>query len=164
MCHIFFRFFCCVLVGCLVSYCAYFLSLVFSLYYNFFSWKNFISGKLCANIAPQFYSFPQNVLKRHEPKHLANGETNNNLQNGQQFVVTPFSIQTWSQSVEISEISNLFSQPLPQREEACWSMTPLQPHPILHQHPLRPFISSHFSSRNERTCRRLEKCSTDVFF
>ena len=64
------------------------------------------------------------------------------------------SIQTWSQSVEISEISNLFSQPLPQREEACWSMTPLQPHPILHQHPLRPFISSHFSSRNERTCSR----------
>ena len=64
------------------------------------------------------------------------------------------SIQIWSQSVEISEISNLFSQPLPQREEACWSMTPLQPHPILHQHPLRPFISSHFSSRNERTCSR----------
>ena len=114
MCHIFFSFFCCVLVGCLVSYCAHFLSLVFSLYYNFFCWKNFISGKLCANIAPQFYSFPQNVLKRHEPKHLANGETNNNLQNGQQFAVTPFSIQAWSQSVEISEISNLFSQPLPQ--------------------------------------------------
>ena len=90
MCHIFFSFFCCVLVGCLVSYCAYFLSLVFSLYYNFFSWKNFISGKLCANIAPQFYSFPQNILKWHEPKHLANGERNNNLQNGQKIVVTPY--------------------------------------------------------------------------
>ena len=86
----FFLVFCCVLVGCLVSYCAYFSSLVFSLYYNFFSWKNFISGKLCANIAPQFYSFPQNVLKRHEPKHLANGERNNNLQNGQKIVVTPY--------------------------------------------------------------------------
>ena len=35
--------------------------------------KNFISGKLCANIAAQFYHFPQDVsaLKHCEMKHTA---------------------------------------------------------------------------------------------
>ena len=53
----FFSFFCCVLVGCLVSYCAYFLSLVFSLYYNFLVGRISLVGNFALILRHNFTVF-----------------------------------------------------------------------------------------------------------